>query len=76
MDVHHLWPLEWAHIGGGRRNPNDLDNLVAVSKPIHYQINTAWRLFKNSNSNPTTRDIQNQMKEVMKEFGEYFVYPK
>jgi hypothetical protein len=46
LEVHHIIPLEWAHLMGKDFNPNVIDNLVGVKDVIHYKITKKWLNFK------------------------------
>ena len=41
MDVHHVIPLEWAHLFPSM-HPNDLRNIAAVDSIIHSRVTVAW----------------------------------
>ena len=44
-EVHHIIPLEWAHLMGESFDPNMLANLAGVDKTTHGLINQMWNEF-------------------------------
>jgi hypothetical protein len=46
LEVHHIIPLEWAHLMGKGFNPNVIDNLVGVKNSIHWTITREWADWK------------------------------
>ncbi|MPN52570.1 hypothetical protein SDC9_200232 [bioreactor metagenome] len=75
LDVHHIIPLEWAHVMGKGFDPNMLDNLAGVDPTIHKKINQLWNEFRNDwkEISPTIDDIYKKTKEINDKFGDYFV---
>ena len=60
VDVHHVIPLEYAHLMGPDFNPNALSNLTAYDKSVHTQINKDWAEFKNAldGKEPTEKQVE------------------
>lgn len=60
-EVHHILPLEWAHLLGKNFNPNELNNLVALGEKEHDIIDNMWRAFRSEHKNkmPTAIEISN-----------------
>lgn len=77
LEVHHVIPLEWAHLMGEGFDPNSLSNLAGVSKDVHKQINNMWNefreRFKKAGYEPTVKDIMEQVAKTIKNYGENFV---
>ncbi len=73
LDVHHIIPLEWAHLIGGNFDPNDLSNLAGVSKDLHKKLNKEWSFFRNTYKNPTKDQIINFTNYLTKTYGDQFI---
>lgn len=74
MDVHHLIPLEWAHIFPNM-DPNELKNLVALDRRIHTQVTTEWNAWRESlnGATPTAQQVLDQAEEIFRRFGQQFI---
>jgi len=70
--VHHIIPLEWAHLFPGK-NPNELSNLAGVSSKIHNEINAIWKKFKSSYPNPTALQVMDKVNEINKLYSSQFI---
>ena len=77
LDVHHVIPLEWAHVMGKGFDPNMLDNLAGVDPTVHKKVNQMWNEFRNDwkvrGQTPTANDVMEFVKKVNKEYGTDFV---
>jgi len=71
--IHHLIPLEYAHLMGSSFNPNAITNLVGVSSNIHGKINASWNAFRVKYPNPTKAQINAQVAEVNRLFSSYYM---
>ena len=71
MDVHHVIPLEWAHVMGKGFDPNMLDNLAGVDPAVHRKINSMWNEFRSDwkGKPPTANDVMEYVKIVNKKYG-------
>jgi hypothetical protein len=46
LQVHHIIPLEWAHLFPDA-DPNRLSNIIGLDGPTHRRINARWTNFRN-----------------------------
>jgi hypothetical protein len=70
--VHHIRPLEYAHLFPGN-NPNELSNLAGVSSKVHGEINSIWNTFRRNNPNPTAQEVMNQVNAINKQYFSEFI---
>ncbi|NCB53033.1 MAG: hypothetical protein EOM54_14335 [Clostridia bacterium] len=73
IEVHHIVPLEWAHLMGTGFDPNDINNLAGVNSKVHRKINSSWAEFDKLHPNPTKEEIATQVAKVNEEFGQSFI---
>ena len=75
LEVHHIIPLEWAHLMGEGFDPNTLANLAGVPKDIHQVISSIWTAFrkKYKDTIPQVKDIIAQVHEINELYGKYFI---
>ena len=75
IEIHHIVPLEWAHIMGEGFDPNSIDNLAGLSQDIHHQISGYWTKFRNKykNSVPSMKDIQDYADYLGEIFGHEYI---
>lgn len=71
--VHHLIPLEYAHLMGGGFNPNAMSNLAGVSGSVHGKINSMWNAFRASTPKPTQKQVMDMVNKINKQFGSQFI---
>jgi hypothetical protein len=53
-------------------DPNAIENLAAVDRKIHKEINREWRKFNKQYKNPTAEQIRKQVTDIEKKFGANF----
>ena len=72
LEIHHLVPLEHAHLMGSSFDPNDVKNLAGVDPETHKDINRAWNKFRSENKDPSFQKIMEQVAEINKKYGKNF----
>ncbi len=75
LDVHHVIPLEWAHVMGKGFDPNMLDNLAGIDPKTHKKINQMWNQFRKDwkGETPTANGVMEFVKKVNKRYETGFV---
>jgi hypothetical protein len=75
LDVHHVVPLEWAHVMGKGFDPNMMGNLVGVDPKIHKEINKMWDQFRKDwkGKIPTVDDVMSFVQKVNDKYNSSFV---
>ena len=75
LDVHHVIPLEWAHVMGKGFDPNMLVNLSGVDPAIHRKTNQMWNQFRKDwkGKTPTANDVMEYVKRVNQRYGSNLV---
>ncbi|RYZ41829.1 MAG: hypothetical protein EOO71_10365 [Myxococcaceae bacterium] len=69
--VHHLVPLEYAHLFP-LRNINVSGNLVGVSREVHTGINSVWTLVRRSPRSVSASEVDEVARITRKHFGQWF----
>ena len=67
-EVHHLIPLEYAHLMGDNWDPNFFGNLVALDNNVHRQVNASWDEFRalfRHRDPPSRAQILQQMEDTL-----------
>lgn len=67
-EVHHRFTLEFAHLHG-EADINDLSNLCAVEKTVHYSIGKVWTVFRSAREGVTLADVHEAMAIVDRHYG-------
>ena len=77
LEVHHLIPLEWAHLMGKNFDPNKVLNLYGVDKETHKLLNKAWNDFKETykklGKEPTNQNILDFANRTLKKYGDNLI---
>ena len=75
LQVHHLIPLEYAHLMGKGFDPNNLYNLFGVDSQTHIELNRFWSELRGRyKDSEITKDVVLEYAEIsIKLFGENFV---
>ncbi len=70
MQVHHEYPLEYAHLF--EDHPNKVENLVGVEDAPHEDIHRAWTTFRNSFSDEGVQadDVTAEVERLRAIFGD------
>jgi hypothetical protein len=55
--VHHIIPLEWAHLMGDNFNPNALNNLIPLERSVHREFSALWDDFRLRFPEPTKEQV-------------------
>jgi hypothetical protein len=71
-DVHHLIPLEYAHLFP-ELNINAFENLAAVAKPVHTSIGKVWTMIRSRQGTATNAAHVREVEEtVRRRYGAWF----
>jgi hypothetical protein len=75
LEVHHIIPLEWAHVFPNR-NPNAAKNIIALDDELHKKVGKMWTSFRTQfkNQTPTPEQVIEQVKKVSSYIGNRGVY--
>jgi hypothetical protein len=76
VDVHHLVPLDFAHLFPVK-NINAMDNLVVVEPEVHRHINRVWAEYtKRAGVSGTSVEVEGVAKLVEKNFDRWYSKPQ